>query len=145
MATLPDDQLRAFARDCLGAQRVSRDYLQALRVILGNQAMAEREGHVLELNIRTDFATERVMRTIINQMKDAGITSSKRVGLGSGRVQVIQVFEPPLDARHRPTPDLCTLLRLEEARLEARHGHRAAAPGIPVCISEEDVPHWPAA
>lgn len=141
VATLPDGELRAVARDCLGAQRMSVEYLQALRVVLGNQASAEREGHVLELNIRTDFATERVMRTIINQMKVAGITSGRRVLLGRGRVQVIQVFEPSPCARHWPTSDLCAVLRREEARLAARYGHRTMTAAIPACISEGDLPY----
>ena len=117
------------------------DYLQALRVVLGNQAKAEREGHALEMNIRTDFASERVMRNIINQMRDAGITTSKRVGLGYGRAQSIQVFEPVTNALARPPIDLCDLLRWEEERLEAQYGHQATTAIIPDSISEGDVPY----
>ena len=36
--------------------------LAALRIVLGNQAHAERRGYPLEMNLRVDFATERVMR-----------------------------------------------------------------------------------
>lgn len=93
--TIPDDDLRDFAKDVLGAARIREPYLDALRVILGNQAEADRRGHTLEMNIRTDFATERAMRNIINQMKDAGITEGRQVDLGGNRAQVVQCYHPP--------------------------------------------------
>lgn len=130
---MPDAALREFAREQLGACRLSGGYLDALRVTLGNQAHAEVHGYTLELNIRTDFTTERVMRNIIDQMKAAGITDPKRVGLGSGRTQVVQVFNPSPGA----APDLCTLLRWEEART----GHRVTVANIPESIAADEVPY----
>jgi len=94
-ATMSDEDLRHFAREILRAVRIRTPYLDALRVVLGNQAEADRRGHTLEMNIRTDhFATERVMRNIIDQMQKAGITKGRRVELGGGRTQVVQCYQP---------------------------------------------------
>ena len=82
VAIIPDDLLREFARETLGAVRCSAQYLGALRIVLGNQAKAERLGFVLELNQRNDFASPKVMRTIIGQMQTAGISWSHPVWLG---------------------------------------------------------------
>lgn len=134
-ATLPEDDLRGFAREVLGAQRMSAAYLEALRIILGNQAHAERYRIPLELNIKTPYApsvTERTMRTIIDQMTDAGITRGVHVGLGSGRVQVVQGFFPIT-----PRPDLEAQLRMDEAPQPERP---EPAPHIPASNTEEDVP-----
>lgn len=134
-ATLPEDDLREFAREFLGAQRMSAAYLDALRVTLGNQAHAERYSVSLELNIKTPYAariTERTMRTIIGQMADAGITRGVRVGLGEGRTQVVQGFYPST-----PEPDHEALLRMDEP---PRPGCSTPATYIPACITEADVP-----
>lgn len=90
---ITDDPLRAFARDTLGAKRCSGQYLDVLRIILGNQADAEQKGYVLEMNQRAPFASPRVMRTIIEQMQAAGVTFGAVVGLGEGRSQVVQCFD----------------------------------------------------
>ncbi|TAK83327.1 MAG: hypothetical protein EPO09_21285 [Aquabacterium sp.] len=92
---MSEDDLRGLAKETLGAVRIRAPYLDALRVVLGNQAEADRRGHTLEMNIRTDFATERVMRNIIDQMQKAGITEGRPVELGSNRVQVVQCYQPP--------------------------------------------------
>jgi hypothetical protein len=128
-ASLPDVLLQEFARDQLGARRLSAAYLDALRVTVGNQARAERYGYVLELNIRVDFATERVMRNIIDQMQAAGITSSKRVSLGGGCTQVVQVFRPARKWRL----DLNTMLRWEESGVSIAD--------LPGGITAADVPY----
>lgn len=132
---LPEDDLREFAREVLGAQRMSAAYLDALRITLGNQAHAERYRVLLELNIKTPHApsiTERTMRTIIDQMTDAGITQGVHVGLGEGRAQVVQGFFPST-----PRPDLAALLRMDEA---PQPGRPAPVAHIPACITEADVP-----
>lgn len=134
---LPDPLLREFARDVLKAQRIRVGYLEALRVVLGNQAHAERGGYNLEQNIRVDFATEREMRTINDQMRTAGITEDRPVTLGAGRVQTVQCFIPTRRARAR---DLCAMLRREEARAEGRWRGNPPAATIPACIAVEDVP-----
>lgn len=139
VATLPDPQLREFAQDHLGACRVGAGYLQALRVVLGNQANAERYRYPLEMNVRTDFASERVIRNIIDQMKEAGITEGRRVGLGGGRVQTVQVFMPA-GYGSRPRLDLCTMLRLEEAMAEAKYGHLRPPSQPPANLADADVP-----
>lgn len=113
-ADISDDLLRAFAKDKLGAIRMSEEYLDALRVVLGNQAHAERNGYTLEMNVRTTFTTPRVMRSIIGQMQAAGITTSRRVSLGGGRVQVVQVFEPPTVTYEGAQDELEAMLRAEE-------------------------------
>jgi hypothetical protein len=92
VADISDDLLREFAKESLKAERCSEQYLDALRVVLGNQADAEQNGYVLEMNQRVSFAPQRVMRTIINQMQAAGISFGSVVVLGDGRSQVVQCF-----------------------------------------------------
>jgi hypothetical protein len=46
-ATMSDEDLRDFAREILGAVRIRAPYLDALRVVLGNQAEADRRGDTL--------------------------------------------------------------------------------------------------
>ncbi len=92
IANIGDALLREFACGELGALRCSTQYLDALRIVLGNQAHSERYGYRLEMNQRVYFASPRAMRTIIDQMQAAGITSGAAVGLGSGRSQVVQCF-----------------------------------------------------
>lgn len=91
-STINDTLLREFARSELGALRCSAQYLEALRVVLGNQAHAEERGYVIELNIRVPFTSERTMRTIVEQMRAAKITFGRSVGLGQSRRQVVQCF-----------------------------------------------------
>lgn len=89
-----DEELRTFAKDTLGAQRIRSDYLQALRVVLSNHAEAERTGLSVEHPQRVDFASAKTMRNIVDQMHSAGILTARRLGLGIGRVQVVYVYEP---------------------------------------------------
>lgn len=42
--------------------------------------------------MRVDFATERTMRTLLDQMKAAGITAATLKGLGAGRVQRVSFY-----------------------------------------------------
>lgn len=90
--TTPEPVLRMLARESLGATRMSSKYLEALRVVLGNQAEAERRGYLVELNVRTSFATERTMRTILDQLQGAGAIFTKTVSLGPGRCQEVKCF-----------------------------------------------------
>lgn len=134
----PEPLLKEFARDTLGAVRIRDGYLDALRVVLGNQAHAERHGYTLEQNTRVDFTTEKVMRTINAQMKAAGITQDRTVGLGAGRAQTVQCFVPD---RRPKAADLCTVLRREEARAEMLWKHGPPKATIPACITAEDIPY----
>ena len=102
VADISDDLLREFARDSLRAKRCSEQYLDALRIVLGNQADAERCGYVLEMNQRVSFAPQRIMRTIIDQMQAARVSYGTVVGLGKGRSQVVQCFANE-ERRHRVT------------------------------------------
>ena len=133
-ADISDDLLREFARDTLGAQRCSEQYLDALRVVLGNQAHAERWGYVLEMNVRVPFASVQTMRTIIQQMQKAGITFGRLVALGQGRSQEVQCF-----GRQRPE------CREAEAGRELERIFRAyepePAPYRCADITEGDVPY----
>lgn len=138
--TLPEPLLREFAREVLKAQRLRAGYLEALRVVLGNQAHAERGGYTLEQNLRVDFASPQEMRTINDQMREAGITEDLAVTLGAGRVQTVQCFIPPEKARKARATDLCTMLRREEALAERRWKQGPPAATIPACIAVEDVP-----
>ncbi|WP_290870834.1 hypothetical protein, partial [Aquabacterium sp.] len=135
-ASIPDDLLRDFAREHLGAQRPNTGYLSSLRIVLGNQAHAERTGHTLEMNIRSEAGSERTMRTIIDQMKHAGITERRMVFLGQGRKQEVQCYVPaPL-----PRVSLNSYLRVEEARLEAGRRCAALASSVPDVIELGDIP-----
>lgn len=140
--TWPDALLREFARDTLKAQRISSGYLDALRVVLGNQADAEREGYTLEQNIRVDFASERTMRTINDQLQTAGITTGIPVGLGSGRGQTVLCFVPGGKQRR-------ARLSAAEQMNEIYRRHEELAervwvddpPYLPEGMTEEDVPY----
>lgn len=138
--TLPEPLLKEFARDVLKAQRIRSGYLEALRVLLGNQAHAERGGYTLEQNIRMDFASLKEMRTINAQMRAAGITEDQTVHLGAERVQTVQCFVPTKKPKKSGTPNLCTMLRREEERAERRWRGGPPAATIPACIAGEDVP-----
>ena len=89
-ADISEELLRELARHTLHARRCRPQYLEALRIVLGNHAHAERNGYVLELNQRNEFAGDKVMRTIIGQMEKAGISWGCPVSLGQGRTSVIQ-------------------------------------------------------
>lgn len=134
----PEPLLREYARDTLRSVRISSGYLDALRVVLGNQAHAERHGYTLEQNIRVDFASERVMRTINEQMHAAGITQDRTVGLGVGRVQTVRCFVPGSRSR---TEDLCTVMRREEEAAEVRWMQGPPMATVPACIAADDVPY----
>lgn len=140
-ATLPEPLLREFARDVLAAERIRAGYLEALRVVLGNQAHADRGGYTLEQNTRVGFATEREMRTINDQMQAARITKGQPVTLGAGRVQTVQCFIPTGKPWKTRAPDLCTMLRREEDHTEDRWKNSPPAATIPACIAGEDVPY----
>lgn len=63
--------------------------------MLGNQADAELNRYILEINIRNACdVPERVLRNIIDQMHAAGITQDRFVFLGLGRCQVVQCYDP---------------------------------------------------
>lgn len=137
--TTPEPVLRLLARESLGAVRMSSKYLEALRVVLGNQAEAERRGYLVELNVRTSFATERTMRTILDQMKAAGVTFTKTVSLGPGRCQDVQCF-----GRLRAAcSDADAPVELERCYRKTEAGHRVAPPlppdPSPLGIPEHEV------
>lgn len=126
VATLDEDLLREFARTDLGARRCSEQYFDALRVVLGNQADAERHGYVLEMNQRVAFATPKLMRQIIGQMQAAYISYGASVALGTGRSQVVQCYCRASAALSDSTPRhvaervLHDMLRMAEATDERR-------------------------
>lgn len=118
-------ELRELARE-LGAQRASTQYLDALCIVVGNQARAQRFGYVLELNVRVPFTSERTMRTILRQTKAAGITFGRIVPLGQGRSQVVQCFgraRPPCRDEDGP----------EELERSYRQAERDAPNAPPLC------------
>jgi len=90
--TLPDGLLRDFAVNELGAKRCSKQYLQALRQVLGNQAQAEKNGSLLEMNLRGDISSERTMRTLIDQFNEAGITFRKPRTTSGGHSQMMTYY-----------------------------------------------------
>jgi hypothetical protein len=116
-ATISEGLLDDFARNTLGAQRCSERYRDALRVVLGNQAEAERWGYRLELNRRVPFTTERTMRTILDQMEAVGLTFRKVITLGQGKCQQVQCFKSKA-GRLRSKDALEYLYRRDEAEAE---------------------------
>lgn len=73
----PDALLREWARDTLGAVRCSASYLAALRITLGNMARAHRHGATLHLTADAPFASRQTMRTILGQLLEAGLVTSR--------------------------------------------------------------------
>lgn len=138
----PEPLLTEFARDTLGAVRIRSGYLDALRVVLGNQAHAERHGYTLEQNRRVDFATEQVMRTINDQMHAAGIMTAIPVALGSGRVQTVHCFVPEAAKRV-----VCLSAAEELNEIYRRHEELADRvwvddpPHLPGGMAEEEIPY----
>lgn len=139
-ATISDDLLREFANEALGAIRIGEPYLGALRVVLGNQAEADRKGYTLEMNIRTDFASDWVMRNIISQMSEADITQGMRVSLGNGKTQVVQCYHPQHGQSFRAAQDLNAMLRAEEDRCEAGRASKTWGACPAMDISADEVP-----
>lgn len=146
VADISDVLLREFARETLGAVRCSEQYLDALRVILGNQAEAEKYGYVLEMNQRVSFASPAVMRTIIEQMQAAGISFGSANGYGQGRSQVVQCFSGNVGGHMRPIEELEYRNRRQEAADDARCEVANARCNVGVIdpykfITEADVPY----
>jgi hypothetical protein len=147
VADISDPLLREFAHCHLGAVRCSERYLDALRVVLGNQADVEQHGYTLELNQRTTFAPPRVMRQIIDQMRRAGITRGTVVTLGRGRSQVVQCYlETTASSRRNREAASATLERMRRAAEAADDKRKtktsgAALPTASDLIAAVDVPY----
>ena len=151
VADISDDLLREMARETLGATRCSDQYLDALRVILGTQAKAEKYGYVLEMNQRVSFASQKVMRTIIDQMQAAGVSFGSVVGLGAGRSQVVQCFPGKVGSHRAPVAELEHRDRQQEAADDIRReaamargefpGPQENRPDPYQFITEADVPY----
>ena len=92
ISRVSDDLLREMAKESLGAIRCGVPYLRALRVVLGNQAAAERIGFVLEMNQRVDFAEPKIMRNVIGQMEASRLSFGRVVLLGPGQSQKVQCY-----------------------------------------------------
>lgn len=150
VADIPDALLRECATETLGTVRCSEQYLDALRVVLGNQAEAVKYGYVLEMNRRVAFAPENVMRTIIDQMQAAGITFGRVVEFGSGRSQVVQCFSGRAMGALRPSEELEDRDRKQEATDDVRREAAVGRGELPCrwvgdadpyqCITDADVP-----
>lgn len=145
-ADIEDGLLREFAKAELGIQRLSAGCLDALRVILGNQAHAEQRGFTLEMNIRVDFASARTMRTILDKMREAGLTEGVTVQLGKGRVQTVQTFKAPSGLDLLDLVSLNTYLRyfelLEDTKLLENSGlHHHVWPDVLGPVLEAEVPY----
>ncbi len=139
VSTIPAALLEDFARKSLDAKRLNADYLAALRIVLGNQAHAERDGVDLELNHEVAFASARTMRTIIDQMRAKAITTGKSVSLGKGKRQEIQCFLGKRESRqrwHDPAKEL-------EWHYRRREGVSRYDADLPTGLRAQDVPEWP--
>lgn len=67
----PEVTLREWAAQTLGAQRCSKKYLAALRIVLGNMSRADRHGATLQLTTTEAFASRQTMRTLLDQLTTA--------------------------------------------------------------------------
>lgn len=130
--TVSDEFLRDVAKQTLGALRCSQGYLNALRIVLGNQAHSELHGYLLEMNTRTTFASDKVMRTILRQMEEAGITFRKQVSLGHGRVQVMHCYR-------RRTPAMDPAATLDAMYRQSERECRA--PSAPRPFAADELPY----
>lgn len=83
----------------LGAKRCSVAYLEALRIILGNMAHADRLGVRLRLPLDVPFASERTMRTIITQMETAGMLRRDAWTDSLGRAHLSSVYWGRMEGR----------------------------------------------
>lgn len=108
--------VREYAKDTLGAQRVSHGYLEALGTVLGAFAEADRAAVEVRLSQRmTKYGTPQTLRTIQTQMETAGVLTREVRSQGFGFVGQVYVYKP------FRSPWLCTE-DLEEMR------ERRAAP-----------------
>lgn len=87
------------------------------------------------MNVRVPFAPERVMRTIIDQLRAAGVSFGSVVGFGNGRSQVVQCF---VSRKHpsglTPSEELTQLDRQSEAAGGARlNGVISEGRFVPIC------------
>jgi hypothetical protein len=96
----PEPLLREWANSALGARRCSADYLAALRTVLGNMSLADRLGVKLTFCIKVDFTTERTMRTILGQLRDAGQLQTKAWIDSLGRPHQSAVYRGRMVADH---------------------------------------------
>ncbi len=130
----PEPLLREWATAALGARRCSADYLAALRTILGNMSLADRIGAELKLSITAEFASERTMRTILGQFRDAGVVQTKAWTDGLGRTHQTAVYLGRMSADHE-REDL--YIRLQRAQEEVDFMRSMHSLGI----QEEDCPY----
>lgn len=71
-ATYPLGTLKEWACQFLGVQRCSPAYLKALSIVLGNMARADAHGARLILKTIVPWATRQTMRTLLEQLCEAG-------------------------------------------------------------------------
>lgn len=91
-SSMSEKLLRSFATDTLKAKRCSTDYLTALRVILGNQAMADIYGIEVDMNHSVTFASAQTMRTLIAQFDKAGFTCKRARVTSAIHSQVVTCY-----------------------------------------------------
>jgi hypothetical protein len=132
--------LRDFATQVLGAQRCSSNYLAALRHVLGNQAYADRIGCLLVMNRGVRFATERTMRTLIEQFCRAGITFKQRRQTSASHSEVMAFYQGADVPRHEnPEEEYERVLRCQEGE-DWRRMVVFPVSELPAILPEE-VPH----
>ena len=143
-ADISDKLLREFAQDVLGAKRLNEGYLFALRIVLGNQAHAEQNNYILEMNTRTSFSTEHTMRNIIGQMNKAGILTKEPKFLGDGRWAAISAYIPPgIEKEHLDMlrEDDCTAPSVWEEICRVYDGEMEYWADLPPDLLDEDIPY----
>jgi hypothetical protein len=128
----PEETLRHFAKETLGAKRISAAYLRALRFVLGNQAHADRIGCDLEMNVGVRFIAPQTMRTLIAQFFQAGITSKRRRRTMGGLSAVVTYYRGDSSEPITVAEDSSDLIDPgdEYARIQREHDERDDHPMI---------------
>jgi hypothetical protein len=133
-ASCPESALREFAATSLGAQRCSGSYLSALRVVLGNMALADRLGVRLTLSLDVFFASKQTMRTIISQLHASKFVTRNGWTDSLGHAHVRYLYQGRADSR-RERVDLYSRIQREQEEADFRRFMESLG------VQQEDCPY----
>lgn len=139
-ATCSDDTLIDFAKNALGMERCRKNSIDALRIILGNQAYAERNDFRLRLSRTAGFASEQTLRTLIDRFVAAGFARKKKLmGAPDCPNEIAVFFGDPQDRGQYEHE----YIRIERGQEAYDWNRMVIAPGWdqPCPVRSEDVPY----
>lgn len=88
--------VQEYAREVLGACRVSAGYTSTLSAVLGAFAMADEAGNEVRISQRmAQYGTPQTLRTIQTQMERAGVLARVVREQGAHFVGEVYVYSPP--------------------------------------------------